>query len=269
MSQENYTIIPLLGVDVSGNNVISTTTNTISFGLSNALTTLNASAVVTVTVASTANLRNGQIVTISGATILNNISAVNLNITAPITIVSSTTFSYVAGAAANATGSGGGTAIILAIPLNPTEYNPGDRLVCADGTERMFVQGTVANIAANNVVIVDALGNAQNMTTALVTNTVLTAAYTIAVSPMAIAYSATTPNFGWVITRGACTVNVTAATTVGTALYSTTTAGQVSITAAGSFLILGLLPTVASAGAGSCAAIATNPTLGINNGGSL
>jgi hypothetical protein len=85
------------------------------------IATVNLSSVVVVTVSSTANLRTNNIVTIVGAIAVNNITAVELNISAVITVLSATTFSYVSNGAANATGSGGGAGVSYAIDI-PVNY---------------------------------------------------------------------------------------------------------------------------------------------------
>ena len=64
------------------------------FLANNPITTVNGSGVVTVTVPSTGGLVNDQLVTINGATTVNNITANELNITAPITLISGTQFTY-------------------------------------------------------------------------------------------------------------------------------------------------------------------------------
>jgi len=87
----------------------------------NPLSTVNLSNVVTVTVPTTNGLQNEQQVTIAGAADTNNITAVQLNITAPITIVDGTHFSYVSNGTANASSAGGGAAVTYNLNL-PVTY---------------------------------------------------------------------------------------------------------------------------------------------------
>jgi hypothetical protein len=89
----------------------------------NPLATVNGSAVVTVTVPSTAGLVTGNVVAIAGATATGGITAPNLNISAPITVTSATTFTY--NAAAGATGTvvaGGGAIVTYTYPLGPNSF---------------------------------------------------------------------------------------------------------------------------------------------------
>jgi hypothetical protein len=76
------------------------------------LATTNNSSVITVTVPSTASLTTGQVVKISGAEGFNGLTASQLNISAPITVVDGTTFTYFALVLATGTGAGGGKNII-------------------------------------------------------------------------------------------------------------------------------------------------------------
>ena len=278
MTQENYTIIPLMGVDQSGNTAIAPTPNTFAIGLgANPVAFTGANTTVFLTVPTPSNFVVGQNITISGG--VGNFSGVTpaqYNITANVTAVGATTISYTAAAAAGGVATGGGTAMVLTASFSTTDYKPLERLACSDGTVRMLVKGTVANILAGDTLLVDASGNAQQITTALATQAQVTAGYAVAVAANAIAYSATTPNYGWVILSGPCQVNVTGATSVGTALYTvaggTGNAGTVALAAnagANPYLILGLMTTTASAGTGTLLAIATNPMLGQNSAGSL
>jgi hypothetical protein len=274
MSQENYTIIPLMGVDQSGNVPLAPTVNTFAIGLgANPVAFSGANSTVLLTVPTPSNFVVGQTITISGGVgTIATVTAANYNITANITAIGTTTISYTAASAANAAASGGGTAMVLTASFSPTDYKPLERLACSDGTIRMLVKGTVATINANDCVIVDGNGNAQQMTTALVTQGQLTAGYTIGMAPYAITYSATTPNYGWIIVNGPCQVNVAGATALGTALFSSTTAGQVATSGNGGanpYLILGLQATTTSAGAGTVSAIATNLTIGQTAAGTL
>ena len=77
------------------------------------LATTSGSSTVIVTVPTTSILTNGQNVTLSGATDTGGIAAVNLNITASISIINSTTFSYIAGGSASSMTTGGGPAVVL------------------------------------------------------------------------------------------------------------------------------------------------------------
>jgi len=77
----------------------------------NPLTTTNTSATVVVTVPTTSILTNGQNVTISGAIATGGITALQLNITASISIINSTTFSYTAGGTATSSVAGGGSSV--------------------------------------------------------------------------------------------------------------------------------------------------------------
>ncbi len=79
----------------------------------NPLTTTNTSSTVVVTVPTTSILTNGQTVTISGATATGGILAVNLNISAVISILTGTTFSYTATGTATSSTTGGGPSVIL------------------------------------------------------------------------------------------------------------------------------------------------------------
>lgn len=271
MSQENYTIIPLMGVDQSGNVAMAPTPNTFTIGLNaNPVSFTGANTNAFLTVPTPSNFVVGQTITIAGG--VGNISGVTpaqYGITTQVTSVNATTIGYTAGAAAGGAATGGGTAMTLSTIFTPTDFKPLERLVCSDGTTRMLVKGTVATINAGDMVIVDASGNAQQSTTALLTPAQTSAAYTIANAPYSITYSASSPNYGWVIVNGPCQINVAANTAVGTALYTTTTAGRLSTTNAASYLVLGALTTATSATAGPVSGILTNPTLGINSAGSL
>jgi hypothetical protein len=79
----------------------------------NPLTTSNTSSTVIVTVPTTGIFTNGQNVTISGAIDTGGILAVNLNITAAISIINGTSFSYTAGSAATSSVTGGGSSIVV------------------------------------------------------------------------------------------------------------------------------------------------------------
>lgn len=88
----------------------------------NPIHTTNGSSSVTVTVPSTSGFSTGDIVTIAGATTTNAITGVQLNIRAAITVLSATTFSYVTAGTANATGSGGGSAVTYTLPSLPVSF---------------------------------------------------------------------------------------------------------------------------------------------------
>jgi len=92
----------------------------ISLG-NNPIATANGSAIVTVTVPSTASLQTGNIVTIQNAISTGGITAAQLNITAQITVASGTTFTYTAGANGNG-GAGGGSNVVYYFPAFPTSY---------------------------------------------------------------------------------------------------------------------------------------------------
>ncbi len=77
----------------------------------NPLATTNTSATVVVTVPTTSIFTNGQNVTISGAIATGGITALQLNITAAISIINSTTFSYTAGGTATSSVTGGGSSV--------------------------------------------------------------------------------------------------------------------------------------------------------------
>ncbi len=79
---------------------------------SNPLTTLDLSSTVIVNTPTT-NLTDGQNVTISGAIDTGGILAVDLNISAPITILDGSTFSYTAAGMATSSVTGGGTNVDL------------------------------------------------------------------------------------------------------------------------------------------------------------
>lgn len=96
--------------------------NNIQLG-NNPLTTVNLTNVVVVTIPSTSGLINGQSVIISGAVDTGGIPSANLNITAPITIIDNTHFSYSANSNAIGTVSGGGSSIIASFP-HYNNYTP-------------------------------------------------------------------------------------------------------------------------------------------------
>ena len=87
----------------------------------NPLSTTASSATVVVTVPTTSIFTNGQNVTISGATATGGISAINLNITAAISIINSTSFSYTAAGIASSTTTGGGANVIIDYITDPPD----------------------------------------------------------------------------------------------------------------------------------------------------
>jgi len=88
----------------------------------NPIHTVNGSSTVVVTVPSTAGFSTGDIVTIAGATTTNGITANELNISASLTVVSPTTFGYVAAGTATGTGFGGGAAVTYTLPSLPVSF---------------------------------------------------------------------------------------------------------------------------------------------------
>jgi hypothetical protein len=89
----------------------------------NPLSTVNGSGVVTVTLTSTAGLKNGDLISIIDAIDTHGITAAELNITAPITVIDETHFSYITSGTANATGTGGGNYIRVVYPNLPFYAN--------------------------------------------------------------------------------------------------------------------------------------------------
>lgn len=80
---------------------------------SDPIATTNGSSTVIVTVPTTSVFTNGQNVTVSGATDTGGITAIQLNITAAITIINSISFSYIAGGTATSSVSGGGSSVVV------------------------------------------------------------------------------------------------------------------------------------------------------------
>ena len=78
----------------------------------NPITTTNASATVQV-YAPNHQFTNGENVTIAGATTTNAITAAQLNINAPVTIIDANNFTYVSTGVANANGQGGGSVVTM------------------------------------------------------------------------------------------------------------------------------------------------------------
>ncbi len=108
----------------------------------NPIATVNTSGTVTVTVPSTANLRTGQYVTISNAVGFNGLTASQLNITAQITVVSGTTFTYLTYGIATATSAGGGTFAFA------NTFNPGEQITATAITSD--VRGTYTSSGMGN-----------------------------------------------------------------------------------------------------------------------
>lgn len=96
--------------------------NIVTLG-NNPLVTDGATSTITVTIPSTIGLTNGQTVIISGATGGGGLSAAQLNIAAPITIINITTFTYSATANSTSAASIGGAAITASFPSN-NDYTP-------------------------------------------------------------------------------------------------------------------------------------------------
>lgn len=96
--------------------------NNVTLGY-NPLTTDGVTSTVIVTIPSTVGLVNGQNVIISGAHDTGGISAANLNITAPITIIDVTHFSYVAASVSTSISTAGGSSVVASFPTNNT-YTP-------------------------------------------------------------------------------------------------------------------------------------------------
>ena len=96
--------------------------NNVTLG-NNPLATDGATATITVTTPSTASLVNGQTVIISGAAGGGGLTPSQLNVTAPITIVSGTTFTYSATANSTSVAILGGASVITSFPTN-NSYTP-------------------------------------------------------------------------------------------------------------------------------------------------
>lgn len=94
-----------------GRNYNSANNGTINLN-ANPITTTNASATVSV-YAPNHQLTASEKVTIAGATTTNAITAAQLNITAPVTIVDANNFTYVSNGVANANGQGGGSVVTM------------------------------------------------------------------------------------------------------------------------------------------------------------
>lgn len=90
--------------DLIGTNI------TVNLG-NNPFTTTLGSAIVVVTIPSTVTLQTGNLVTIAGAIGTQGITAPQLNIQAPITVISSTSFSFPSTGVATSSGTGGGNLI--------------------------------------------------------------------------------------------------------------------------------------------------------------
>lgn len=96
--------------------------NTVTLG-NNPLATDGVSSTITVTIPSTGGLVNGQTVIISGASGGGGLTAAQLNIAAPVTIIDITTFTYAATANSTSAASIGGAAVTASFPTNNT-YTP-------------------------------------------------------------------------------------------------------------------------------------------------
>lgn len=96
--------------------------NNVTLG-NNPLATDGVSETITVTIPSTDGLINGQTVIISGATGGDGLTASQLNISAPITIVNLTTFTYSATANSTSAASIGGAEVTASFPNNEA-YTP-------------------------------------------------------------------------------------------------------------------------------------------------
>jgi hypothetical protein len=122
-----------------------------TFLANNPLATDGVTAIVTVTVPSTAALFNGDLVTIAGATATGGITAPNLNIVAPIAVTGPTTFTYLASAlstAAVAAGGGAGVSYLGAVSQTPGIFAPAVELTATATTGD--VRGTYTPSSAAN-----------------------------------------------------------------------------------------------------------------------
>jgi len=117
---DQYTNPAVSTIILLGNNPISTTINT---------------NVVQVTVPDSSIFRAGQILTLSGAAATGGLTAPQINIQAPITIVDGTHYSFVAPATATSTAVGGGNEVTLsylttvALAVNPLTTMAASRVV--------------------------------------------------------------------------------------------------------------------------------------------
>ena len=100
-----------VGQVISGTGIAAAT----STNLTNPLSTTNTSAVVTVTQAGH-GFSSGTPVTISGASAVGGIPAINLNGTFSITVINANSYSYTAGATATSTVTGSGGAVTTSTP---------------------------------------------------------------------------------------------------------------------------------------------------------
>jgi hypothetical protein len=87
----------------------------------NPLTTDGSTATVTVAIPANTALQTGDYVVISGATATGGISAVNLNVSSPITVLSPTSFTYTAGAVSTSVATGGGSAVLYTPTNTPID----------------------------------------------------------------------------------------------------------------------------------------------------
>jgi hypothetical protein len=121
----------------------------------NPLTTTSGSGTVSVAVDSTSNLYVGTPITVSAATTFNGITALQLNITALITgFVGGNSFTYSSGGTANASGAGGGNAVMLSYAVPYAIMLPDATQVSTGQTVRFI------NTGMNPFLVTD---NAQNL----------------------------------------------------------------------------------------------------------
>jgi hypothetical protein len=111
----------------------------------NPFTVTNGSAIVVVTIPSTGTLQTGNLVTIAGATDTHGITALQLNIQAPITVISATSFSFPSTGIATSSGTGGGS--IVTYTLDST-ITLADATLISVGQEIQF-----NNIGTNPITI--------------------------------------------------------------------------------------------------------------------
>lgn len=132
-----------LGFDPEGSNGIPLANNP--------LATISGSSTVTVTVPTTSILTEGQNVTLSGAVDTGGIAAVNLNITASISIINSTSFYYTAGDIASSTTTGGGATVVMDYIAPVTSLLSADALAF-NTIEQMFGLFEIAQIGGQESV---------------------------------------------------------------------------------------------------------------------
>lgn len=122
------------------------------FLANNPLEFTNASGVIVVTVPSTQGLQTGQLVTISGVSgTIHNITAAQLNVRAPIIVLSPTTFSYQTAGTSNANDAGaGGANITYTTPPFPATQAITAALTGAT-TSQIFNMTTVADAVQGTI----------------------------------------------------------------------------------------------------------------------